>query len=207
MIADGELARGRRMQQDMLAERFNTSITPVREALRLLEAEGLLVSEPHRGVRVAEANYDRVKTVYQLRRLVEPYAMRRAARRLSARDLDSAAEMLDAMEDAAARGHRQLLSDTNRHFHFQFYSRAGNAGLTDEIELLWQQFPWDVLQVVTHRAAEVAREHQEILAAARAGDGEALARATESHLSRSFLGLARHLTGQDVADPFDIDVD
>lgn len=85
MIAEGELARGSRIRQDVIAARFKTSITPVREALRLLEAEGMLVSEPHRGVRVADADYERVKTVYLLRRLVEPYAMRRAARRLSPR--------------------------------------------------------------------------------------------------------------------------
>lgn len=52
-IMSGEFPRGSRMPQDELARHFDASITPVREALRLLEAEGLLVSEPHRGVRVA----------------------------------------------------------------------------------------------------------------------------------------------------------
>jgi len=207
MIAGGELGRGSRVQQDMLAARLKTSITPVREALRLLEAEGLLVGEPHRGVRVAEADYEKVKTVYLLRRLIEPYAMRRAARRLSPRDLDLAAEMVDQMEQAAATGDRGMLNDTNRRFHFLFYSRAGNDGLTAEIESLWQQFPWDVLQVVPERADETGREHRDMLDAARAGDADALARCTEEHLASSLYGLARHLIGHDVEDPFDIDVD
>ncbi len=207
MIADGDLARGSRVQQDMLADRFKTSITPVREALRLLEAEGLLVGEPHRGVRVAEADYAQVKTVYLLRRLIEPYAMRRAARRLSPRDLDLAASMVEEMEKAAAEGDRARLNETNRRFHFLFYALTGNAGITAEIESLWQQFPWDVLQVVTQRADETGREHRELLEAARTGDADALARSTEQHLTRSFLGLARHLTGKDVADPFELDFD
>lgn len=207
MIAEGELARGSRIRQDVIAARFKTSITPVREALRLLEAEGMLVSEPHRGVRVADADYERVKTVYLLRRLVEPYAMRRAARRLSPKDLDLAQRLVDDMERVAAEGDRATLNEKNRQFHFLFYDRTGNEGLTEEVALLWQQFPWDVLQVIAHRADEVSQEHRAILKAAQDGDPDALARATEEHLASSFLALARHLTGYEVTDPFEIDND
>ncbi|WP_079124786.1 GntR family transcriptional regulator [Streptomyces lushanensis] len=207
MISAGELPRGSRIQQDVLAAMFDTSITPVREALRLLEAEGVLVGEPHKGVRVADADYEQVKTVYLLRRLVEPYAMQRAARRLSPRDIDLAERLVAEMEEAAAEGDRARLNATNRQFHFLFYANCGNEGLTEEIDQLWQKFPWDVLQVLHDRAEETSNEHRAMLAAARLGDGDALARATEWHLARSFLALARHLTGQQVVDPFDVDND
>ncbi len=207
MINEGELRRGARVQQDMLAAMFHTSITPVREALRLLEAEGVLISEPHKGVRVADADYGQIKTVYMLRRLVEPYAMRRAARRLSPRDIDLAERLVAEMEQAAADGDRVRLNAANRRFHFLFYAKCGNDGLADEIDQLWQRFPWDVLQVLDDRVDESSDEHRAMLAAARLGDGEALAKATERHLTRSFLALGRHLTGGTVADPFDVDND
>lgn len=207
MISEGELPRGSRIQQDVLAAKFDTSITPVREALRLLEAEGVLVGEPHKGVRVADADYEQVKTVYTLRRLVEPYAMQRAVRRLSRRDIDLAERLAAEMEQAAADGDRARLNATNYRFHFLFYTNCGNQGLADEIDQLWQKFPWDVLQVLDDRADESSHEHRAMLAAARIGDGEALAKATEWHLTRSFLALARHLTGRRVADPFEVDND
>ena len=71
-ILSGELARGERMPQDELARQFGASITPVREAMRQLEAEGLLVSEPHRGVRVAGVDVDEVTATYVVRRLDSP---------------------------------------------------------------------------------------------------------------------------------------
>lgn len=102
LIAEGELPRGQRLQQEELAVRFQTSITPVREALRQLEAEGLLMAQPNRGVRVADADFERVKFTYIQRRLIEPYAMRRAARHVSPRDLDQAGALVEAMQAAVA---------------------------------------------------------------------------------------------------------
>jgi DNA-binding GntR family transcriptional regulator len=207
MITDGEFPRGSRIQQDVLAAMFKTSITPVREALRLLEAEGVIIGEPHRGVRVANANYDQLKTVYLLRRLLEPYAMRRAARRLSPRDVDRAERLVMAMEEATAAGDRAALTATNHEFHFLYYAKCGNDGLAAEIEALWQKFPWDVLQVIDTRAKESSDEHRAMLAATRSGDGETLANATERHLAQSFAALAKHLTGKEISDPYDIDHD
>ncbi len=69
-IATGGLEDGTRLYQDQLAEEFKTSITPVREALKMLQAEGLLVAEPHRGVRVAFPDLDQIASIYVMRRLV-----------------------------------------------------------------------------------------------------------------------------------------
>jgi len=207
MISAGELRRGSRIQQDDVAAMFNTSITPVREALRYLEAEGVLVGEPHRGVRVAEVAYDQVKTVYLLRRLLEPYAMRRAARRLSPRDLDIGERIIMEMEEATAAGDRAALSATNRRFHFLFYANCGNDGLTAEIDALWQRFPWDVLEVLDTRAGDSSHEHMAMLAAARSGDGEELASATARHLAEGFMALAKHMTGFEISDPYGVDND
>ena len=205
-IRDGELSRGSRIQQDVLAEMFNTSITPVREALVLLEAEGLLVGEPNRGVSVADANFESVKAVYVQRMLQEPYAMQRAARRISPIELEKAEQLLERMEN---HSEDEVVSvpELNRQFHFLFYDACGNNSLSEQIELLWQKWPWDLLMVIKHRPGESRQEHREMLEAVRAGDLEGVSHATKAHLRQSFLSLGEHLTGKPIKDIYDLDVD
>lgn len=207
MIAAGELPRGSHVAQDALARRFDTSITPVREAMRQLEAEGLLVARPHRGVHVADADIDEVQGVYLLRRLAEPYAMRRATRRISPRDLDRAARLIDEMEEAAANGRHLELAAANREFHFLFFRAAGVPSLVTHIETLWQQYPWDLMDITDDRPARSIEEHRVQLDAVRRGDLDAAAAAAEQHLWSGFSYLATRLRGEPGEDPFDLDVD
>jgi DNA-binding GntR family transcriptional regulator len=207
MIRDGELPRGSRIQQDVLAEMFNTSITPVREALVLLEAEGLLVGEPNRGVSVADADFSAIKAVYIQRMLLEPYAMRRATRRISHRDLDRAADLLDRMTSASKTKEVVSVPELNRQFHFLFYDACGNEALSTQIEQLWQRWPWDLLSVIKERPNESQKEHAEMILAVRSGNVEQVALATEQHLRASYMSLGKHLTGEKPEDVFDLDVD
>ena len=207
MIRDGELPRGSRIQQDVLAEMFNTSITPVREALVLLEAEGLLVGEPNRGVSVADADFNAIKAVYIQRMLLEPYAMRRATRRISHRDLDRAGDLLDRMTSASKTKEVVSVPELNRQFHFLFYDACGNEALSTQIEQLWQRWPWDLLSVIKERPNESQKEHAEMIHAVRSGNVEQVALATEQHLRASYMSLGTHLTGEKPEDVFDLDVD
>lgn len=207
LIASGELARGSRIQQDDLAELFQTSITPVREAMRQLEAEGLLVSEPHRGVRVAFADLEQVKGIYIARRLVESHAAQRAALRVSRHDLTRAKSLTDEMEQARLVGDGPELLETNRAFHFLFYDRCGIPSLSALIGTLWLAFPWDALQVIEGRGGQSVIEHRRMIDAVEAADEAAVGEAFATHIRSSYLALARYLTGEDVDDPFDVDVD
>lgn len=206
-ILSGALPRGSRMPQDELARQFDASITPVREALRLLEAEGLIVSEPHRGVRVAGVDLDKVKATYITRRLVESYAMRRATSRLSQRDLARAQTLIEQMNGTKGADDLETYRHDNREFHFLFYDRCGLSGLRDQIDAMWQAFPWDLLLDTSDRTAESQQEHIDILAAVRSGDLEAVAATTELHIQKGFAGIAHRLSDRVDGDPFDIDVD
>lgn len=208
LIGSGELPRGTRIQQDELAARFDTSITPVREAMRQLEAQGLLVSEPHRGVRVAEADLEDVKGVYIARRLLEPYAAQRATLRVSRRDLEQAEQLLSAMT-SASRGEQDggKAREANREFHFLFYERCGIPSLVRTIDTLWLAFPWDILEVIPGRLERSIDEHGSMVEAVREGDVERVKTVFEDHIRRSYLGLCRHLTGEDSDDPFDLRTD
>jgi DNA-binding GntR family transcriptional regulator len=206
LIGSGELPRGTRIQQDELAARFDTSITPVREAMRQLEAQGLLVSEPHRGVRVAEANLDEVKGVYIARRLLEPYAAERATLRISRRDLDRADGLVDAMAKARSGKTSQAALEANRDFHFLFYDRSGIPSLSRIIDGLWLAFPWDILQVIPGRIDRSIEEHRAMVAAVREGELPRVHALFDEHILHSYLSLCSHLSKEE-ADPFDLEVD
>ena len=207
LIGSGELPRGTRIQQDELAARFDTSITPVREAMRQLEAQGLLVSEPHRGVRVAEANLDEVKGVYVARRLLEPYAAQRATLRVSRRDLDRADELIRRMAKARKAKDGRGVREANREFHFLFYEHCGVPSLARLIDGLWLSYPWDVLGVVSGRIDRSIEEHRAIVDAVRAGNVGRVESVFAEHIRTSFLSLCEHLTGEVPEDPFDLAAD
>ena len=89
-IISGVLTPGERLRQDHIAEEFGASHVPVREAFRLLEAQGLAVSEPRRGVRVAAFDLKEVREVAEMRAVLEVLALRHAIPHLTAAILDRA---------------------------------------------------------------------------------------------------------------------
>jgi DNA-binding GntR family transcriptional regulator len=208
LILSGQLPRGSRLRQDELAERFETSITPVREALRLLESEGLVIGQAHRGVRIASIADEDLKATYVMRRLVEPYAVRRATIRVSRRDLQRAEALNEQMGIAGDDGDHWGVREANRAFHFMFYDRCGIAALPERIKTLWLVFPWDIALVqVGERARGAVAEHEAMLVAVRDGDGDAAAEATATHLLNSYRVVTATLTGLPAQDPFPVDAD
>ncbi|HEV8461072.1 MAG TPA: GntR family transcriptional regulator [Gaiellaceae bacterium] len=204
MIASGDLPRGTRIQQDELAARFETSITPVREALRELEAEGLLVGEAHRGVRVAETNVADQEGIYVARRLLEPFAAQLATLNVSRRDIAQARTLVDEMADAAERGDRADVRKANRDFHFLIYERCEIPSLVRVIEGLWGSFPWDTLDVLDPNATRAQKDHQAIVDRLAKGDVSGVALKVEDHIARSYRELVKHLTGAAPSDdPFE----
>jgi DNA-binding GntR family transcriptional regulator len=202
LIANGEIARGQRLQQDELALRFQTSITPVREAIKRLEAEGVLVTDPHRRVRVSSADVDQIKGIYVTRRLLEPYAAQRAALRVSRQDLRHAQMLIDRMADPG-----QDLNTLNREFHFHLYEKCGIPALVDLLDSLWRSYPWDILSVLDARRERVVAEHREIADAVARADHAMIAQAIAINLRLSYLALVEHLTGTRGEDPFELEID
>lgn len=206
-ILSAAITRGDRLRQDDLASRFDTSITPVREALRVLEAEGLVVSEPHRGVRVSGVDLERVKGLYVVRRLTESYATARATSRISRHELRKAEELLDQLEAASAVGDWALRNEMTFRFHCFFYQWAGLPGLYDDIVNRWQAFPWDLTLGDDVRREQSADEHRRIIEAVRGGDEERAAALMGEHIANGFLSIAAKITGADIDDPYTLEAD
>jgi DNA-binding GntR family transcriptional regulator len=193
-IARGRIKPGTRLKQQDLARRFGMSPTPVRETLRRLEGDGLVLYAPNRGIRVAQVDYPEVEEVYLMRMALESLAVRSAAARLTAEDLSALGHLQDRMDRAIAQGRLKTLRNLNYDFHMAIYSRAGYHRLLQIIRALWGLFPWDTLQVIPGRAKTSMREHHAILRGLRNGDGPAAADRMRAHVARSFADLRTYLT-------------
>lgn len=206
-ILGRELDRGERLRQDEVAEWFAASITPVREALRILEAEGLVTSEAHRGVRIAGVDIDRLKALFVTRKLTETFAIARATTRISRHELRRAERLLGDLDEASAAGDAVARNTHNEEFHFFFYDHCGLPGLRDDIATRWRAFPWDLTLDSSDRLAQARSEHEAIVEAVRRVDPEAAAQHLGEHIANGFLRLAESVTGRPITDPFDFDAD
>jgi DNA-binding GntR family transcriptional regulator len=177
-ILSGELREAAALRQRDIAVRFGVSQTPVREALRRLESEGLVVSDAHRGATVAEARDGAVEENYQIRAALESLGARLAARTITAAQLEKLVDLNRQMravgEDVAAYG------PLNREFHFSIYESAGSPLLLSLMRLLWQSMPNGPRVLRSH--AESTRQHEALIAALRDGDGIAAADITREHI-------------------------
>jgi len=191
-IMTGEVLPGTVLRQRDLAERFGVSSTPVREALRSLEFEGLVSFDPHNGSTVVEAAIGGVQEKYQIRAALEGLAAELAAPNGTDEDL---AELVESNKELgnSIRSFAEF-SELNRRFHFRIYEMAGSPLLMSLLRLLWQSIP-NVSQTSRPRS-ESYHEHEELLRALTERDGETARRVTQRHI----LGAIPHLgmpEGQD----------
>jgi DNA-binding GntR family transcriptional regulator len=181
LIITGELTPGEQLRQRDLAHRFGVSQTPVREAMRRLESEGLLVCDNHRGFTVVRSEVGRVEENFQIRAALESLGASLAARKIDAGGLARLRDLNEAMralpdDDAAYPAYAEL----NREFHFTVYSCAGSPLLVSLMRLLWASLHGGPRVTRTH--AESARQHDEILRTLADGDAELAAARTYQHI-------------------------
>jgi DNA-binding GntR family transcriptional regulator len=179
-IIAGEIEAGAKLRQDHIADEFGASHVPVREAFRRLESQGLVVSEPRRGVRVAGFSLEEVREVAEMRAALETLALRNAVPHLTRAILDQA-------EEANRAGDRardvQAWEEANRAFHRIILTPCGMPRLLNAIDDLhtasarflfsgWRA-EWE---------APTDRDHRAILDALRAGHVEGAASALARHV-------------------------
>jgi DNA-binding GntR family transcriptional regulator len=185
-IITGELAAGEQLRQRDLAQRFQVSQTPVREAMRRLESEGLVIGDTHRGFTVVEPDDGPVEENFQIRAALESLGASLAARKIDAAGLARLKELNDqmrALDDSDPR-----YAGLNREFHFTVYEYARSPLLLSLMRLLWaslQAVPKHRGPKVARTHAESARQHDAIVAALRAGDPAAAAAGTYQHIMGS----------------------
>lgn len=181
-ILTGELPPGTRMLQAELAARMAVSITPIRAALRHLAAEGLIRIEARRAVSVHSPSAEELREIYEIRTLLEPVSVKKAAKKITEAELQAAEALLDGMDAAETTGEWDVL---NRDFHALLVSASGSPRMTTIMLNLLSLATIGIrsADVLTdERMREANEEHREILAACRDRDPEAARAMTMKHL-------------------------
>jgi DNA-binding GntR family transcriptional regulator len=200
-IVLGELVPGTPLRLEDLAASLGMSISPIREAVRQLEALGLAEHVPHHGAKVVALDAEELRDLFQVRLALETMAVRRAAERFSDEDAGRAGELLGACVDARARGDLRRAMRAHGEFHFALYAAAGSAWLVRLIRPAWESCE-------RYRAALLAVQgslqdrHQEIdrelLAACAGRDAERAADALYRHLELFGDFYSRELGGRGI---------
>lgn len=182
-IGEGRYQPGQRIRESEVAAWLGVSRTPVREAFRRLQADGLLVLTPWRGAAVVEFGRDQVVELYAMRRVLEGAAAGLAAGHAGDSEIQLLSELLKM--DEAAGPDPGRLAEINRLFHQAIYAAAHNRyllqalnGLADSLALLRS-----TTYEVPGRAGRARLEHVEIADAIRIGDSDAAERAARAHIA------------------------
>jgi DNA-binding GntR family transcriptional regulator len=184
-ILSGDLARGTRLRQALLADELGVSRTPLREALRRLSTEGLVEFSPNRGATVSELDFGDMRHAWSARVALEPGAARLAAER---RDGPSIARLQRAIASQQSAGSdRQASFAANREFHLALAAASGNPHLTRFAEMLWVPrigVPiYEAQAALASGSTAWASEHARITEAIAAGDADLAERLTRDHIS------------------------
>lgn len=162
-IISGRLPRGTRLKQQEIAQQLKISITPVREALKLLEAEGYIASDSYRGATVVPFDIGTTTEILKLRIMLETQLVESTARNLTTESIFELKELADQFEAAARIGDSKLARGINYRFHRRIYDFAGLPQTLHFVQVLWARYPFDVINRVEGRASRAAEEHAELL--------------------------------------------
>ncbi len=191
-IRNAVLLPGARLREVELAERLGHSRTPVREAIRMLEADGLVVHQPRQGATVRVLDYPEVMELYEMRAVLEGTAARIAARAANDAELQQLRELNAEFAGAADN---QQAARLNRQFHAMLLEAARNRFLLRAMRGLQKTMlilgPTTLLE--TDRTAIAVREHQVVLEALLARDGPAAETAMRAHMEAAQLVRLRTL--------------
>lgn len=178
LIVTGELQAGTSLRQRDLATRLGVSPTPVREALRRLESEGLVTTDAHRSATVTESSLDAKEENYLIRAALESLAAQLAANRITGQQLTAIEEINAQIVDLDDEDGRY--GQLNRDFHFGIYQAAASPVLLSLMRMLWQSMPDGPKVVRSNR--ESAAEHAAIIEALRTGDSRRASELTHAHI-------------------------
>ena len=170
-IAEGRLEAGSALRQDELAGRFGTSRIPVREALRLLEAEGLVTYPPNRGAIVAVVSAQEIQEMLEVRIALECHALRMAVPLAAASDIDDMKLILHAYDAAPDAG---SWSSMNWQFHWALYLPSDCQRLLEAIERNFKQFSSAAKTQISALSGKERpqREHWKLLALVESGKAD-----------------------------------
>lgn len=181
-IVNGDYPPGQRLTEDRLAADFGVSRNPVREALRIVQADGLVTMTPRRGAVVATPDASSVADLFAVRSSLETVAARMAAERATAQDVADLRALLDAAREATERDDLSRVAELNRDLHMRVIATSGNRWLSSISSSLYLHVHWVFRIGAAHRAPHSWQEHIRLVDAIEAGDPDEAEAAARAHV-------------------------
>jgi DNA-binding GntR family transcriptional regulator len=203
-IITGHFPPGSRFVERELTDRLRVSRTPIREALKRLEQEGLVVCYPYRGWFVRSPSFDEARQAYEMRRVAEGVAGELAAQRATDEELAAFRSLIAGSRVVYETGDRESMLPRNNEFHELQARVARNVFLEQHLRTLWAYV--DLLRgrawVNTDRATSTQREHEAIVAALSRRDAALARRLNEEHVDQAWaIVSANYLAEGPPAEP------
>jgi DNA-binding GntR family transcriptional regulator len=201
-IVSGRYRPGERLDLDAIAEHAGTSRTPVREAMRRLESEGLVTSIPHRGYIVSELSVAEIVELYHIRAVLEGLAARLAAHNLTPEEVRFLRKLVHSMQVHLSNGLPEKVLALNRPFHEIIYRAAKAPLLYEYINNLYASTSRyrSLTATFPGRADELVAEHAALAEALISGNAEEAERITNAHHENNAQTLIRLAASRDDLD-------
>ena len=194
-ILKGELAPGERLMESQLAEKRGVSRTPIREAIRKLELEGLVLMIPRKGAEVARISEKSLRDVLEVRRSLEELAIELACERMSQEELDDLAQAQEAFRQAIERGEAMAIAETDEHYHDLIYQGTGNEKLVQILNNLREQMYRYRLEYIKDKDKRqiLLLEHDHILKALKSRNIAEAKNAVREHIDNQEITVSRNI--------------
>jgi DNA-binding GntR family transcriptional regulator len=191
MIMSGELREGDKIKENNLCDMMGISKTPLREALRVLSAEGLIRLIPNRGSYVTTPTFEEIKEMFDVMSVLEGVCARTAAEKMNAKDFSKLEKLHNKLEESFRRRDQKKYIHQNNSYHALVQELAGNKTLNQIVNGLRQKILLYRFQSLNlpERFEQSIREHRDLLAAFRNRDPEKAEMLMTSHLKKQCEAL------------------
>jgi DNA-binding GntR family transcriptional regulator len=193
-ITLNELKSGERLRPDELANRYNTSVTPVREALQMLMQAGLVVNKPHSGFYVAHVTLKQLRDMLELREILEVAAVERAATRITNEQLKSLKNVHAGYVGDDDAAWERYISE-NRRFHYLIALASGNQELAEQLQHIHDRLAR--FFVFVHTGDEMEKRHKRLIEALGTRDVELAKRTILDEVSETHRITLEHVIQKD----------
>ncbi len=192
-IITGQLAKGAQLSLKSIAESLGVSVTPVREALQILEREGFVELRPNRGAIVLGMDAQKIREHYEIREILESEAVKRFCGNKEA--LAELRSVFDEAKFQLEQGNYGQYSELNQKFHETIWRGADNRKMFEILAGLWNGLSIGSQTSREEYAAKSLREHAELLEAMERGDVDKTVSLMRGHIGRSCRDALSHMNG------------
>ncbi|MCC8150580.1 MAG: GntR family transcriptional regulator [Lachnospiraceae bacterium] len=197
-ILKGDLKPGERLMELQLASRLGVSRTPIREAIRMLEQEGLAITIPRKGAEVAKMTEKDMEDVLQIRCALEELAVRLSCQNITEAEVQELRVAMNRFREKVGTGDIAQIAEADVNFHDVLYMASDNPKLLGMLNNLREQmyrYRVEYLKDFTVYP-QLIEEHRQLYEAVKAGDGEKASSMTRRHLENQTEGVKRIIREQ-----------